>query len=59
MQPILVDGGKFAAQTLVEIFNDPCVALHDALSLPGPRPALEKVIWNAVKSHYRQEQPYA
>jgi hypothetical protein len=55
MQPILVDGGEFAAQTLIEIFNDSCVALHDALSLPGPMPALEKVIWNAVKSHYRQE----
>src|SRR3984893_14680416 len=42
MQPILVDGGELAAQTLVEIFDDSCVALHDALSLPGPKLALEK-----------------
>src|SRR4051794_6034496 len=28
MQPILVDGGQFAAQTLVEIFDDLWVALH-------------------------------
>jgi hypothetical protein len=36
MQPILVDGGKLAAETLVEIIDDFEVALHDALSLPGP-----------------------
>jgi hypothetical protein len=36
MQPILVDGGELVPQTLVEIFNDLCVALHDALSLPWP-----------------------
>jgi hypothetical protein len=28
MQPILVDGGEFAAQALVEIFDDLRVALH-------------------------------
>jgi len=36
MQPVLVDGGEFAAQTLVEIFDDLGVALHDAFSLLRP-----------------------
>jgi hypothetical protein len=36
MQPILVDGGEFAAQALIELFDDFWVALHGALSLPGP-----------------------
>jgi hypothetical protein len=31
MQPILIDRGQFAAQTLVEIIDDFGVALHDAL----------------------------
>jgi hypothetical protein len=30
MQPVLVDGRKLVAQTLVEIVDDPDVALHDA-----------------------------
>ena len=56
MQPILVDGGELVAQALVEIFDDLCVALHDALQLArahrdGPA--------NATKSHCRQEQPCA
>src|ERR1700687_33300 len=59
MQPILVDGGELAAQTLVEIFDDSCVALHDALSLPGPiKLGPRKVIWNATKS-LQAEQSYA
>jgi hypothetical protein len=33
VQPILVDGGKFATQALVEIVDDFCVALHHALPL--------------------------
>jgi hypothetical protein len=36
MQPILVDGGEFAAQALVEIVDDFGVALHDALRLARP-----------------------
>src|ERR1700687_3268281 len=35
MQPILVDGGEFVAQALVEIFDDLCVALHDASRCRG------------------------
>jgi hypothetical protein len=31
MQPVLVDGCEFVTQPLVEIFDDPGVALHDAL----------------------------
>jgi len=34
MQPILVDGGEVAAQSRVEVADDFCVALHDALALP-------------------------
>jgi hypothetical protein len=33
MQPVLIDGGELAAQTLVEIFDDFWVALHDALRI--------------------------
>jgi hypothetical protein len=31
MQPILIDGGQFAPQTLIEIVDDLGVALHHAL----------------------------
>jgi hypothetical protein len=30
MQPVLVDGGELMPQATVEIFDNPCVALHDA-----------------------------
>jgi hypothetical protein len=39
MQPILADGGKLAAQALVEIIDDFCVALHGALRVLRPKPA--------------------
>src|SRR5689334_9300970 len=37
VQPILVYGGEFVAQTLVEIFDDLRVALHDFFSPPRPQ----------------------
>jgi hypothetical protein len=43
------------AQTLVEIFDDFCIALHDALRCQEPSGGLRKVIWNATKSRYRRE----
>jgi hypothetical protein len=36
VQPVLVDGGEFAAQTLVEVIDDFGVALHDTLRLLRP-----------------------
>jgi hypothetical protein len=30
MQPVLVDGGELMPEATVEIFDDPCVALHGA-----------------------------
>jgi hypothetical protein len=28
VQPVLVDGRQFVPEAAVEIFNDPCIALH-------------------------------
>ena len=39
MQPVLVDGGEFAAQALVEIIDDFWVALHGALRVFEAEPA--------------------
>jgi hypothetical protein len=28
MQPVLVNGGELVPQAAIEVFDDPCVALH-------------------------------
>jgi hypothetical protein len=51
MQPVLVDGGEFAAQPLVEIFNDSGIALHDRFSLLKPGTGLAstfRIILNQI-----------
>jgi hypothetical protein len=40
MQPVLVDGGKFAAQAPVEVVDDFWVALHGALRRLRPKAGL-------------------
>src|SRR4029079_1567781 len=52
MQPVLADGGEFAAQALVEIIDDFWVALHGALRV-FLRPNWPETIFRTLLNQFR------
>jgi hypothetical protein len=57
VQPVLVDGGKLAAQALVQVIDDFGVALHDALP-SSSCDARRWSAWNDSETDFSPMQPF-